>query len=308
MDMSALGGSGIQLLIKGNDLDQLAATASDLTGRLRSIEGTTLVEWNGEFTGRELRVTVDRDAAMRHQLTTAQVFQQVAAVLNQTTAVTTLRQSAEELPVLIINPDYESITMDTLLDLELTATGRDGETFTVTLDDIAEVREAASPQSISRVGQVRTTTVSAQIAQGYNIRYVSRDIEQMLATVELPAGFTVELSGENETIMESMNDLIMVLLLAILFIYLIMVAQFQSLLSPLIILFTIPSPSPAASCCSGCLASIFLSSPCWASSSFPASSSTTALSSSARSINCVKMVWNAGKPSPPPAPCASGRS
>ncbi len=240
MDMSALGGSGIQLLIKGNDLDQLAATASDLTGRLRSIEGTTLVEWNGEFTGRELRVTVDRDAAMRHQLTTAQVFQQVAAVLNQTTAVTTLRQSAEELPVLIINPDYESITMDTLLDLELTATGRDGETFTVTLDDIAEVREAASPQSISRVGQVRTTTVSAQIAQGYNIRYVSRDIEQMLATVELPAGFTVELSGENETIMESMNDLIMVLLLAILFIYLIMVAQFQSLLSPLIILFTIP--------------------------------------------------------------------
>lgn len=241
MDMSALGGSGVQLLIKGNDLDQLAETAADLTEQLRQVEGTTQVEWDGEFTGRELRVTVDRDAAMRHQLTTAQIFQQVAAVLNQTTAVTTLRQAGEEeLPVLIINPDYAAITVDTLLELELTATGRNGETFTVTLDEIAEVREAASPQSISRVSQVRTTTVSAQIAQDYNIRYVSRDIEQMLETVEIPAGFTVELTGENETIMESMNDLILVLLLAILFIYLIMVAQFQSLLSPLIILFTIP--------------------------------------------------------------------
>ena len=83
-------------------------------------------------------------------------------------------------------------------------------------------------------------TVSSEIAEGYNIGLVSRDIEDRLQGYSLPAGYSMEIAGENEIIQESLNDLVLMILLAVVFIYLIMVAQFQDLTSPFIVLFTLP--------------------------------------------------------------------
>src|SRR5690606_10364940 len=83
-------------------------------------------------------------------------------------------------------------------------------------------------------------TVKGELDVDYNIGLVSSDFEKKLKDYSIPEGYTVELTGEKERIDESLWDLTKMILLAIVLIYLIMVAQFQSLLSPFIILFTIP--------------------------------------------------------------------
>ena len=83
-------------------------------------------------------------------------------------------------------------------------------------------------------------TVSASVDEDHNIGLISRDIQSKIDDYNTPNGYEVELTGENETLNSTMKDLVLMILLAIVFIYLIMVAQFQSLLSPFIVMFTIP--------------------------------------------------------------------
>ena len=127
-----------------------------------------------------------------------------------------------------------------LADLKLTATRQDGTTAEVRLGDIAEIEEARGFSSISRENQRRYVTVSASVADGYNVTLTARAGERAMADYEAPAGVSYTYSGENETIMTSLGDLLWMLLLGVLIVYLIMVAQFQSLLSPLIVMFAIP--------------------------------------------------------------------
>ena len=105
---------------------------------------------------------------------------------------------------------------------------------------MAEFTTALSMESISRIDQTRYINVSAAIAEGYNVGLVSADIEKRLADYEVPDGYRLVYGGENEMINDALGQVLLMLLLAIVFMYLIMVAQFQSLLSPFIIMFTIP--------------------------------------------------------------------
>ena len=110
----------------------------------------------------------------------------------------------------------------------------------VKLSDIASIGEGTSPAAIRHAQRVRTHPVYAEIAEGYNIGLVSRQVEEKLKNFDLPDGVTLEFGGENEQIKDSLADLGLMVLVAVAFIYLIMVAQFQSLLSPFIVMVTIP--------------------------------------------------------------------
>lgn len=94
--------------------------------------------------------------------------------------------------------------------------------------------------SINRENSERYITITAQIDAEYNIGLVSRDFEKELKNYEAPEGYSIDLSGENESINQALKDTLLMVALAIIFIYLIMVAQFQSLKLPFIIMFTIP--------------------------------------------------------------------
>ena len=240
MDMSMMtGGSGIQLAVTGDDMDALRAAATGLAEALSTVEGIASVSDGQEESSTEVRIVVDKAKAVRYNLTVAQVYQQVAAaVLSQTTA-TYITVENNDLPVVVV-PDQSGITTrETLEELRITGT-KDQEDCEVRLSEIATVTEAASAASIRRENQARTVTVSAQIADGYNIGLVSRAVEKVLADYEMPEGCSFAIEGENEMIQSTMSDLILMIALAVAFIYLIMVAQFQSLLSPFIVLFTIP--------------------------------------------------------------------
>ena len=83
-------------------------------------------------------------------------------------------------------------------------------------------------------------TVTGELEEGYNVTLVTEEAQKALAEYQAPEGITYEFAGENEMIMEAMADLVKMMALGILFVYLIMVAQFQSLRSPFIVMFTIP--------------------------------------------------------------------
>ena len=240
MDMSMMtGGSGIRLAVTGDDMDTLRSAAAELARAISAVEGVASVSDGQEENSTEVRITVDKAKAAEYNLTVAQVYQQVAAaVLSQTTA-TDITVNGSDLPVVVVPDDRDITTRETLEELKLTGT-KNGEDCEVRLSEIAAVTEAASSAAIHRENQSRTVTVTAQIADGYNIGLVSREVEKLLADYEMPEGCSYAFEGENEMIRSTMGDLALMIALAVALIYLIMVAQFQSLLSPFIVLFTIP--------------------------------------------------------------------
>ena len=240
MDMSMMtGGSGIRLAVTGDDMDTLRQTATELAECLSGVEGVASVSDGQEESSTEVRVTVDKNKAAEYGLTVAQVYQQVAVAIQAETSATTLSVEGNGLPVVVV-PDAAGLTTrETLPELMITGT-KNNEECEVRLSEIATIGEGVSPTAINRENQARTITVTATIAEGSNIGLVSREVEKRLADYEMPEGYTFALEGENEMISSTMSDLVLMVVLAVVLIYLIMTAQFQSLLSPFIVLFTIP--------------------------------------------------------------------
>ncbi len=240
MDLSALGGRGIQVRIKGRDLDELAEVAGDVADIARETEGTENVSDGLEDSDREFRIVVDKEKAMKYQLTVAQVFQAVSERLSSATSATELSGEEKDFGVYVRSDADEELTRKELKKMRLEYTDKEGKTKKVKLSKIATFENATGPRTIQRDAQSRYLTVTADIADGYNIGLVAADLQEKLDEYELPGGYTLEMVGEDESINDAMEQLMFMLALALVFMYLIMVAQFQSLLSPFIIMFTVP--------------------------------------------------------------------
>ena len=243
MDMSVLGGSGMEIVIQGRDLDTLQSISQDMMDLLGQVEGFTEISNGQEDGAPQIRVTVDKDKAMQYGLTVAQIYSELSAALTTETTSTTLTVGQDDYDVVIVD-ERDALTRENLLDYAFTVQvqGENGESEeeTHTLGEFATVQTDASLTSISRDNQQRYMTVTASTEEGYNTTLLSRQVEQLLADYQAPEGYTIQISGEVETIQNAMVDLVKMIALALVFIYLIMVAQFQSLLSPFIVMFTIP--------------------------------------------------------------------
>ena len=240
MDLSALGGSGITIQVRGREIDTLQQIAGDIAQIVRETEGTTEVSDGMEDSTEELRIIIDRDKAMEHGLTVAQVFQQISAKLAEATSATTLETEIKEYDVYVKNAKDIALTRETVKQLNIDVKKQDGTKEKIPLTAIASFETTKSPSAVNRADQNRYIGVTASIADGYNIGQVSQELQKKLDAYEMPDGYTLVLTGENEMIIDAMEQITLMLVLALLFMYLIMVAQFQSLLSPFIIMFTIP--------------------------------------------------------------------
>lgn len=240
MDMTALGGSGISIQVRGRDLDTLQRIAGEVAAILENVEGTADVSDGLEEADEELRVLIDRDKAVNYGLTVAQVFTQISAKLAEASSATTLVAADKDYSVYVMNGSDIELTRALVEEIEIKGTDEDGDSVKVPLSELASFEPAYALTSINRVEQTRYVQVSAAIAEGYNVGLVADDVEKALADYEVPSGYRLVFSGENETIEDAMEQMVLMLILAIAFMYLIMVAQFQSLLSPFIIMFTIP--------------------------------------------------------------------
>ena len=236
IDFTALTGSPVSLNVMGPDLDKLQQIAKDVAAIVANVPGTIEVSDGLEDTAPEIRITVDKQKSIAQGITVGQVLLAVSQNLNSASAVTTLRVGNAEYSVYVDDPTAKIEDQDDLLELKVDSFS--GEP--VRLGDIASLEQAKGFATIMRQNQQRYVTVSANVDQGYNIGNITREINRRLADYQLPEGYKVEYSGEQQLLVESFDDLTLVLIVGVLLIYLVMVAEFQSLLSPLIILATIP--------------------------------------------------------------------
>ena len=240
MDLTALSGSGVTIQVRGRELDTLQEIAAEVSEIVTQVEGTSDVSDGMEEAAGEIRVLIDRKKAMDYGLTVGQIFNQLYGKLATPTSATTLTTEIKEYDVYVINEKDSNMTREDLKNIMLDTTDKDGKKIKVALSEVADFREKESLKAINRIAQTRYISVTSAIADGYNVGLVAEDIENALKDYKLPSGYSLHFSGENEMIMEAMEQLMLMLLLAVAFMYLIMVAQFQSLLSPFIIMFTLP--------------------------------------------------------------------
>ena len=237
MDPSVLaGGSGISIEVKGPEFEELEEIAEDVADIVDSVDGTTEIENGIEKDAPEIKVEVNKDKALENGLTVAQVYSIINSSVSPDNTVTTINENSREYDVLLIDETQVIDTKEELENLEIM--NAYGEVITVS--DIADVYFEEGYTTITRSEQERVLTVTSKLKNGYNIGLVSGDIEDLLDDYDVPEGYTVEIAGENEMIMDALEDLGVVLLLAVLLIYMIMAAQFESLKYPFIVMSCIP--------------------------------------------------------------------
>lgn len=241
MDMSAMMGQGVNIIIKGKDLDKLQSLSESLMKELKKVDGLEEITNGLEDAGEEYRISIDKAKAMKYSLTVAQVYQQIQTKLKEASSSSTVSTDTDDLGVYVSSSADENLTRKDVQNMKIDYTdAMTQKTRKVRLDKIAEFKTADSPTTIYRNGQTRFLTVKAKIKDGYIVSDVSKEAEKIVNNFEKPAGYEFEMDGENEATTEAMGQVLLMMALGILLMYLIMVAQFQSLLSPFIILFTIP--------------------------------------------------------------------
>ena len=240
MDMSMLTGSGLSLRIYADDMDALQSAAREAASVLEGIEGVGAVSDGLEDAAPALHVKIDRNDAMERGITVAQIYLEIASALTNETTAATLELDGNSTDVIIEKPEGAKLDLDGLKNYTFEVTGTDGTVTTFPLSEVAEIQETTSLNSISRLNQRRYLTVTAEAKEGYNVTLLTTEAEKAMKNVDLGDGVTYVFSGENETIMEAVEQLGLMLILGVLLVYLVMVAQFQSLKSPFIVMFTIP--------------------------------------------------------------------
>ena len=214
-----------------------AKAAADV---LRGIEGVAEVSDGLQDAAPAIHIGIDRNAAMKHGLTIAQVYMELAGKLTENTTAATLNLSGTSTDILIEKPDITVPDLDDLRDYVFEVKQQDDTIKKVPLRSFAAITKTTSLSSIHRLSQRRYLTVSASAQEGYNVTLLTSAAQKAIDAANLGEGVSYTFSGENESIMEAIKQLMLMLILGVLLVYLVMVAQFQSLKSPFIVMFTIP--------------------------------------------------------------------
>ncbi|MBR2645095.1 MAG: efflux RND transporter permease subunit [Clostridia bacterium] len=241
MSMSGtLSGDDVGITIYANDLSVLADVSERVSAALLTVDGIGEVKGGADKTTPTLHVSVDKAKAAERGLTVAETYLKLAALLKNSASSTSVASNTTSLDVTIISDSGVPHSKQALEDLTFTVTRLDQSVETVKLSEIATITETTTLASVNRLDQRRCLSVTGTLKDGYNITLVSRDVQKAVNAIDLPAGCSIVYDGQNETINSALKDLLWMLLLGILIIYLIMVAQFQSLLSPFIVIGTVP--------------------------------------------------------------------
>ena len=240
--------SGLSVKIYGADaetLSQLSEKVVDIVNDTEGFANATNGLGSGDAT---INLQIDRDKVRAYGLTVAQVYQQIAAKLTTTTtAQTPVTVDGSTMSVQISN-NLDPVTKENMMDItfETTVMSADGTTSTgtCTLADMATWDTGSAPDSITSEDQTQYVSVTADTLDGYNTTVQARVLEKKLnefaLSDEMPEGCSFSMGGESDSVNFMVNEMVQWLALALPFVYLVMVAQFQSLLSPFIVLFTIP--------------------------------------------------------------------
>ena len=240
--------SGLSVKIYGADPDTMTQLSEKVVEIVNDTEGfanATNGLGNGDAT---INLQIDRDKVRSYGLTVAQVYQQIAAKLTTTTTAQTPVSVDGRTMSVEISDNLDPVTKENMMDItfETSVMSADGTTTTGTckLSDIATWVTGSAPNSITSQNQTQYVTVTANTLDGYNTTVQARELEKKLDAFalsdEMPEGCSFSMGGESDSVNYMVKEMVQWMGLALPFVYLVMVAQFQSLLSPFIVLFTVP--------------------------------------------------------------------
>lgn len=237
MGGSMTGGGGsqaISLSIRGDDLDVLRDLAQKVEALVAKVPGTREVQTSFSEGRPEVQVRLNRSKAASLGLSAAQVAQTLStAVQGQVATEYRIGGKEKDIRVGLTEESADSLT-DLRSLLISTPTGLE-----VPLADVADIVIAQGPVTINREDQARVVTVSCDVL-GRPLGAVSRDIARQLAGLKLPPGYSLTFGGENKEMIDAFAALSLALGLAVILVYMVMAAQFESLLHPFTIMFSLP--------------------------------------------------------------------
>lgn len=238
--MAEMVGSGLSLTISGPDQEKLVELSEQVMAKIDEFDGYTEIENGMEDADTELQLIVDRDKLTKAGYTVAQLYADLSSMLQTEVDATSIDEDGATMDVAIVD-ETKVPTADELLDAKIEiADQANGTTKTYELGDFATVKEGKAAPTINHENSMRTMTVTASVEDGYNNALLSRDLQTKLADLELPEGYELHYTGEIENIETMLSQMLLLLVLGFVLIYLVMVGQFESLLSPFIIIFTVP--------------------------------------------------------------------
>lgn len=236
-----LGDGGIEITLYGEDIETLKKTAEDMAKQLETVDGIDETDSGVGATSPEIKVSVNKAKAAEKGLTVAQVYQQVAsAVASEKTSTALTNGNGSDIDVVIVKDESKNISPNKIGSIDITYKDSEENEKTTSLSSIADISKSETIDVIKRQDQKRYLSVTGTLKNGYTLTDVSNKAEKLFDDYKFPEGCSIEFAGSNKATMDAMSQLVLMLLLGVVLIYLIMVAQFQSLKSPFIIMFTIP--------------------------------------------------------------------
>lgn len=228
------GGAPVNISIKGDDLDELQTIGNDFVDIVRSVEGTQEVKNSLSEGVPELKIQVNRQYTSQYGLTAGQI---ASAIRNSISGQVATRYKVDgtEIDVVIKGDPVYQEGVSKLN--QLTISSPMG--VNVPLNQLADISIQQGPSTINRVDQVRVITVTSDIS-GRDLRGVVQDIEEKLQDYQMPTGYEYEIGGENKEMVDAFSDLALALLLAVVFVYMILASQFESLIHPFTIMLSVP--------------------------------------------------------------------
>ena len=274
VDTSQLFGQGLEVNIFGEDDDKLLSVSKDVMKMAKDLEGFEKITNGQDSSEKELVLDINKRKAARKGLTVAQVYMAIQEKLTTDKKATSVDVNGSIIDVDLVD-ERNKLTRENLMDLEIDpqetaqgqsegsgsegsgeygssdAGGSDGSSGSgseatasdkekVRLGDIATVSTKDSITDIRHDNGSRVIKVNADTKEGYNTTLLSRKLEDKIKEYDVPKGYKIELAGEVESVNTMVHDMLLMILVAIILVYLIMVAQFANFLSPFIVMFTIP--------------------------------------------------------------------
>jgi HAE1 family hydrophobic/amphiphilic exporter-1 len=224
----------LEVVISGYDLDRLRAIADQVRDRMEESGAYTDIRSTVELGNPEIQIIFDQDRATRLGLVVRDVADRVVRSVRGEVA-TRYRLRDKQIDVLVRSVDSRAASIEEIRSLIVNP----GSAHPVPLNAIAAVTLASGPAEVRRIGQERVAVISAGYV-GRDLGAAVADLEGMLKGIALPPGITAYLSGQSEEMQDSFRSLAFTLALAVLLVYLVMASQFESLVQPFVILFTIP--------------------------------------------------------------------
>lgn len=228
------GGGDIEISTHGSDLETLSNLSEVILEQVKATTGTRNMTVSLEDSRPEIKVIPRRELAKELGFTEAGI----ASIIEQAVEgndIATYTEAGEDYDIVLKLKDEDVNTLDKLKDLKITSSSG----ITVPLSQVAEIRKGTSYNTIDRENQERVATVSTGI---YNrtLGEVQAEIEQRISALSLPSGYTISYGGEADQMKESFGQLAMALVMAIILVYMVMAAQFESLIHPFVVMFTVP--------------------------------------------------------------------